>query len=94
MAEHYLLQWEDKQEGNQGRYAGMTMRGQRDEGLLVISSYRVWQKKGSTTGPHTAYMYQIHAMIKKGDTSLGPRKNIFEDLEKLINKKENRDSNQ
>ena len=42
------------------------------------------------TGPHPAYMDQIHDMIKKGDTSLDPRKKIFGDVEKYNRKEKKR----
>lgn len=65
----------------------MFMRGQRDEGVLVVSAYRVCKRKGATAGPHTAYMDQLCDTMKKGDIGLNPRKKIFDDLEKLINEK-------
>ena len=71
--------------GDQGRCALVTLRGQHNEGVQVISAYRVCQK-GAAAGPHTAYVYQIHDMIKNGDTTLDSRK-IFEDMETLIHEK-------
>ena len=62
--------------GDQGRCALVTLRGQHNEGVQVISAYRVCQK-GATAGPHTAYVYQIHDMIKKRRYNLGFKKNIW-----------------
>ena len=63
------------------------MRGARDEGLLVISAYRVSQKKGTRTGPHTAYAQQLDRMVQEGDLTLDPRSRILKDLSKLITEK-------
>jgi exonuclease III len=38
-------------------------RGNRDEGILFISAYRVCQKKGTKAGVNTAFMQQIEGMI-------------------------------
>ena len=65
----------------------MTMRGQRAEGVLVVSAYRVRKRKGATAEPHTAYMDQLCDTMKKGDIGLNPRKKISDDLEKIVNEK-------
>ena len=67
-----------------GRFAWAEMIGQRDEGWLVISAYRVSQKKGTAAGPNTAYSSQINRMIQEGDLTLDPRTRILDDLRDLI----------
>ena len=67
-----------------GRFAWFTMRGTRDEGILVISAYRVSQAKGTKSGPMTAYSQQINEMIKEGDLNLDPRTRLLDDLRSLI----------
>ena len=39
----------------QGIYAWITTRGKQDEGVLVISVYRVCQEEKSMIGPHSLY---------------------------------------
>ena len=70
-----------------GRYTWMTLEGKRDEGILVISAYRVSQTKGTRSGPITAYSQQISHMIREGDTTLDPRTRILNDLRQLITAK-------
>ena len=70
-----------------GRFSWQEMKGSRDEGILVIDAYRVSQKKGSKSGPNTAYSQQLNNMIIEGDLSLDPRTRILEDLRQLITEK-------
>ena len=70
-----------------GRYAWMTLEGKRDEGILVISAYRVSQTKGTRSGPTTAYSQQINHMIQEGDLTLDPRSWVLNDLRQLITAK-------
>ena len=46
-----------------GRFTWTKLRGKRAEGIILISAYRVCQKKGAVTGPTTAYMQQIGEMM-------------------------------
>ena len=48
-----------------GRFTWSKLRGNRGEGLLIISAYRVSQLKGTTTGQNTAFLQQIGEMIKE-----------------------------
>jgi len=70
-----------------GRFAWSELRGERDEGILVISAYRVSQTKGTTSCPNTAYSQQINQMIIEGDMDLDPRTRILHDLGNLITQK-------
>ena len=70
-----------------GRFSWTEMRGGRDEGILVISAYRVSQKRGAKAGPFTAYSQQVDNMIREGDHTLDPRTRILTDLENLITEK-------
>ena len=67
-----------------GRFTWTTMRGGRDEGLLIITAYRVCQKKGAKVGVKTAYTQQIDAMIAAGDKTMDPRSRVLSDIQKLI----------
>ena len=70
-----------------GRFTWTEIRGERDEGILVISAYQVSQRKGTVAGPQTAFSQQIDKMIVEGDTSLDPRTRILQDLRNLITTK-------
>ena len=70
-----------------GRFVWSEMRGEIDEGILVISTYQVSQTKGTIAGPNTVYSQQINHMILEGDTTLHPRTRILQDLGDLITQK-------
>ena len=70
-----------------GRFTWTEMRGERDEGILVVSAYRVSQRKGTISGPTTAHSQQIDQMIIDGDMTLDPRTRILTDLRHLITTK-------
>ena len=70
-----------------GRFTWIEMKGTRDNGLLVISAYRVSQLKGTKAGPNTAYTQQLNEMIKEGDLTLDPRTRILTYLRYLITAK-------
>ena len=67
-----------------GRFTWTELTGRRDEGILVISAYRVSQRRGAIAGPTTAYSQQINSLIKEGDLNLDPRTRILQDLRNLI----------
>jgi len=70
-----------------GRFSWQEMKDHRDQGILIISAYRVSQTKGTKSGPTTSYSRQLNVMIIKGDTSLDPRSRILQDLRKFITDK-------
>ena len=70
-----------------GQFAWSEMRGERDEGILIISAYRNSQTKGTASSPDTAYSQQINHMILEGDTTLDPRTQILQDLGDLTTQK-------
>ena len=70
-----------------GQFAWSEMRGERDEGVLVISTYRFSQTKGKTAGTNIAYSQQVNYMIIEGDTDLDPRTRILQDLGDIITQK-------
>ena len=70
-----------------GRFAWTTMRGKRDEGILVIVAYRVCQDHNSKAGAFTAYQQQCTELRKQGQKRPNPRQQILIDLEKLITNK-------
>ena len=69
----------------QGRFSYMSFRGKRDTGIIVITVYRVCQKRGSKVGPDTAYMQQYHAQRRDGTLHPDPRNRLLKDLTSLIN---------
>ena len=73
-----------------GQFAWSEMRGERDEGVIIISAYWVYwvsQTKGTTSGPNTAYSQQMNQMISEGDTTLDPWTQILQDRRDLITQK-------
>lgn len=70
-----------------GRFCWTTLRGGRDEGVIVINAYRVCHEKGDNPGPFTAYTYQYTEMRKAGIEKPNPRKQILKDILKLIQQK-------
>ena len=46
-----------------GRFTWYLLRGNREEGILLIGAYRVCQVKGTKAGPDTAFMQQIEEML-------------------------------
>jgi hypothetical protein len=48
-----------------GRFIATKLRGCRGEGILFIVAYRVCQKKGTRSGPTTAYTQQIGMMLQE-----------------------------
>ena len=65
----------------------LEMRGERDEGILAISAYRVSQTKGTTSGQNTAQSQQINHMIQEGDTNPDQRTQILQYLGDLVTQK-------
>ena len=56
-----------------GRFSWMTLRATRDEGILLVTIYRVPQTKGTKTTSGTAYAKQIELMMAEGDRTCDPR---------------------
>lgn len=68
-----------------GRFCWMQLRGRRDEGITIISAYRVCQNQSShTAGPYTAYRQQYTLMRDAGYVAPDPRQQVLTDLTKLI----------
>ncbi len=55
-----------------GHFAWTTLRGKRDEGLLVIVAYRVCQDHTSKAGAFTAYQQQFTELCKQGQPRPNP----------------------
>ncbi|EED89738.1 predicted protein [Thalassiosira pseudonana CCMP1335] len=70
-----------------GRFCWMELRGQRDEGWVIISAYRVCQEESHKPGALTAYMQQYTAMLSAGITRPNPRQQILDNLLHLITSK-------
>ena len=77
-----------KAEGDKwGRFCWQTIIGARDEGVIVITAYRVCQEARDNPGPYTAYTQQYTAMREQGVQKPNPRKQILTDLLALIREK-------
>ena len=67
-----------------GRFCWYSFKGQRDEGVVIITAYRVCQETNHSPGPNTAFSQQYIAMREEGIREPNPRKQILVDLETLI----------
>jgi hypothetical protein len=67
-----------------GRFSWATMRGKRDEGILIISAYRVCQDANSRAGAFTAYQQQYTMLREAGNARPKPRQQILTDIQTLI----------
>lgn len=70
-----------------GRFSWMTLRGGRDEGILVVSAYRTPHRKNDKPGPFTAFTTQYESLRKLGVKDPDPRQRILDDLTRLIEEK-------
>ena len=67
-----------------GRFCWYTLRGHRDEGILIVTAYRVCQEATDNPGPHTAFSQQYMALRDSGLSHPNPRLQILMDLTALI----------
>lgn len=67
-----------------GRFCWFALRGHRDEGVLVITAYRVCQQITDNPGPHTSFSQQFIALREQGVKNPNPRRQILTDLTSLI----------
>jgi len=70
-----------------GRFCWFTLRGKRDEGIIVITAYRVCHEKSDNPGPYTAFSQQYSALRESGVKDPNPRKQVLQDLTTLIDQK-------
>lgn len=70
-----------------GRYCWYTLRGRRDEGIIIIVAYRVCHETSSNPGPHTAFQQQYVALRNEGIAAPNPRQQILTDIATLIDDK-------
>jgi hypothetical protein len=70
-----------------GRFCWYTLRGCRDEGVLVITAYRVCHEASHNPGPFTAYQQQYMGLRKSGQAHPNPRRQILIDILRLIRTK-------
>ena len=70
-----------------GRYSWMKFDGKNEQKLIIVTAYRVTQKKGTPQTPNcnTAYWQQVQAMIKDGKVDPDPRTQILTDLSRFMN---------
>lgn len=67
-----------------GRFCWYRLRGSRDEGVLIISAYRVCHSQSHNPGPLTVYQQQYSLMRAAGITNPNPRRQLLKDLTSLI----------
>jgi hypothetical protein len=67
-----------------GRFCWFCLQGHWDEGILVITAYRVCQEKGSQAGSHIAYQQQCTLMRQAGISDPNPRQHVLEAIRTLI----------
>ena len=67
-----------------GRFCWYRLRGSRDEGILIISAYRVCHSQSHNPGPLTVYQQQYSLMRDAGITNPNPRKQLLKDIASLI----------
>ena len=68
-----------------GRFCWQEYQGGRDEGIVVITGYRVCQE--GKAGPYTAATNQHVALREEGHDKPNPRRQFLIDLQKLIEQK-------
>ncbi len=67
-----------------GRFCWTTLRGRRDEGVLIITAYRVCHEASHNPGVFTAYQQQYTGLRKAGHSNPNPRRQILSDMISLI----------
>jgi hypothetical protein len=67
-----------------GRFCWFTLRGARDEGILVVCVFRVCQTKEDNPGIFTAYHQQYTGLRSIGIRDPNPRQQVLLDLTALI----------
>ena len=67
-----------------GRFCWCTLRGRRDEGILLVSAYRVCHEAHDAPGPLTAFQQQYAALRAKGIEKPNPRRQILTDILTII----------
>jgi hypothetical protein len=67
-----------------GRFCWTTLRGRRDEGILVITAYRVCHEAHHNPGPFTAYQQQYTGLLQTGLANPNPRRQILTNLLQLV----------
>ena len=67
-----------------GRFCWVTLRGRRDEGVLVITAYRVCHELYHNPGAFTAYQQQFTGLLTAGHSNPNPRRQILTDLLQLM----------
>jgi hypothetical protein len=67
-----------------GRFCWTTLRGRQDEGVIVITAYRVCHESYHNPGSFTAYQQQFTGLLKAGHSNPSPRRQILTDLLSLM----------
>jgi endonuclease/exonuclease/phosphatase family metal-dependent hydrolase len=69
-----------------GRFCWATLRGSRDEGILLINAYRTCHVKSDNPGPFTSYQHEYTGLREQGIKDPQPRFQILSDLTTLIDR--------
>ena len=67
-----------------GRFCWFTLRGRRDEGVIVITAYRVCHEAHDAPGPFTAFQQQYTTLRARGVAKPNPRRQLLTDILTLI----------
>ena len=67
-----------------GRFCWYTLRGSRDEGILLLVAYRVCHEASHNPGAFTAYQQQYSGLWSRGIQHPNPRHQILDDITSLI----------
>ena len=67
-----------------GRFCWLTLREKHDEGVIVITAYRVCHEKHDNPGPYTAFQQQYLALRSKGIVNPNPQRQVLEDIRTLV----------
>ena len=63
-----------------GRLCWMTLQGERDEGVLILSAYRVVHEKSDNPGPNTAYAREYSTLRSEGMKDPRPRAEVLKEI--------------
>lgn len=67
-----------------GCFCWYKLRGKRDEGVIVITAYRVCHEKWDQPGPFTAFQQQYIVLRSQGHQNPNPQRQILTDIQALI----------
>ena len=66
-----------------GSFTWMAIRGKKDNGIIIITAYRVCQRVGAKLGPKTAYTQQCIKLREEGHINPDPRNQILKTCQRF-----------